>query len=181
MSRIGKKLILIPESVEVKIEGQKVTAKGPKGEISKEIRPEINAELKESHLLVSPKIEKKNTNAFWGLTRALIANMIKGVAEGYEKKLEIEGLGYRASLEGEDLLLFVGFTHSVKIKCPQGIKFLVEKNVITVSGADKELVGEIASKIRKIRPAEPYKGKGIKYQGEVIKRKAGKKVVATTA
>lgn len=179
MSRIGKKPILIPENVEVKIDGQKVIVKGPKGELSKEIRPEIKVELKESHLLVSPKIETKRTKAFWGLTRALIANMIKGVTEGYEKKLEIEGLGYRASLEGEDLVLFVGFTHPVKIKCPEGIKFLAEKNVITISGINKELVGEFASKIRKIRPAEPYKGKGIRYQGEVIKRKAGKKVVTT--
>lgn len=179
MSRIGKKSILIPENVEVKIEGQKITVKGPKGELSKEIRPEIKFELKENQLLVSPKMATKRTGPFWGLSRALIANMIKGVTAGYEKKLEIEGLGYRASLEGEELALFIGFTHPVKIKCPFGIKFLVEKNVIAISGIDKELVGEVASKIRKIRPAEPYKGKGIKYQGEVIKRKAGKKVVTT--
>ncbi|PIP25105.1 MAG: 50S ribosomal protein L6 [Candidatus Nealsonbacteria bacterium CG23_combo_of_CG06-09_8_20_14_all_36_12] len=192
MSRIGKKPILIPEDVEVKIEpaqvsskfgageGQKVVVKGPKGELSQEVRPEIKVETKGGQIFISPKIETKRTSAFWGLTRALIANMIRGVTEGYEKKLEIEGLGYRAQLEGENLVLSVGFTHPVKIDCPSGIKFSIEKNVITVSGADKELVGQIASKIRKVRPPEPYKGKGIKYQGEVIRRKAGKKVVTTT-
>ena len=192
MSRIGKKPILIPEDVEVKIEpaqvsskfgageGQKVVVKGPKGELSQEVRPEIKVETKGGQIFISPKIETKRTSAFWGLTRALIANMIRGVTEGYEKKLEIEGLGYRAQLEGENLVLSVGFTHPVKIDCPSGIKFSIGKNVITVSGADKELVGQIASKIRKVRPPEPYKGKGIKYQGEVIRRKAGKKVVTTT-
>jgi len=192
MSRIGKKPILIPEDVEVKIEpaqvsskfgageGQKVVVKGPKGELSQEVRPEIKVETKGGQIFISPKIETKRTSAFWGLTRALIANMIRGVTEGYEKKLEIEGLGYRAQLEGENLVLSVGFTHPVKIDCPSGIKFSIEKNVITVSGVDKELVGQIASKIRKVRPPEPYKGKGIKYQGEVIRRKAGKKVVTTT-
>ena len=181
MSRIGKKPILIPENVEVKIDNQKVIVSGPKGELSREVRPEIKVELKDNQILVSPKIETKRTKAFWGLTRALLSNMVKGVIEEYEKKLEIEGLGYRASLEGEDMVLFVGFTHPVKIKCPEGIKFSVEKNIITISGINKELVGGIASKIKKIRPAEPYKGKGIKYQGEIIRRKAGKKVVATAA
>jgi large subunit ribosomal protein L6 len=177
MSRVGKKPILIPESVEVKIEGQKVIIKGPKGELSQEVRPEIMIEQKNGQIFVLPKIETKKTKALWGLTRALIANMIKGVTEGYEKKLEIQGLGYRATIEGEDLVLFAGFTHPVKIKCPQKIKFSVEKNVISVSGIDKELVGQVASKIRKVRPPEPYKGTGIRYQGEVIRRKAGKKVV----
>ena len=177
MSRIGKKPIKIPENVEVKIEGQKVIIKGPKGELACEVRPEIKVELKENQLLVSPQVEMKKTKAFWGLTGAILANMIKGVTEGYEKTLEIEGLGYRAQLEGEDLVLFVGFTHPVKIKCPEGIKFSVEKNVIKVLGINKELVGKIASKIRKVRPPEPYKGKGIRYLGEVIRRKVGKKAV----
>jgi len=179
MSRVGKKPILIPENVEVKIEGQNVTIKGPKGELSREIRPEIKVEVKENKIFVTPQIEAQKTKAFWGLTRALIANMIKGVAEGYEKKLEIEGLGFRVSLEGDNLVLQVGFTHPIKIKAPQGIKFLVEKNIITVLGADKELVGQTSAKIRKIKPPEPYKGKGIKYLGEVIRRKVGKKVVTT--
>lgn len=180
MSRVGKKPILIPEGVQVEIEGQKITIKGLKGELSRECRPEIGIELKEKKIFVLPKIETKQTKPLWGTTRALIANMIKGVKEGYEKKLEIEGLGFKATLEGNDLTLSVGFSHPVKIKTPPGIKISVEKNIITVSGIDKELVGQIASKIRKTKPAEPYKGKGIKYVGEVIRRKAGKKVVTTT-
>lgn len=185
MSRIGKKPILIPEGVEVKIEGQKVTVKGPKGELQKEIRPEIKVELKENKIFVQPFskkgwIQTKKTKAFWGLMRALLNNMVKGVVEGYEKKLEIEGLGYKAFLEGNDLVLQVGFTHPVKIVAPEGIKFSVEKNVIIVSGVDKEKVSQLAAKIRKVRPPEPYKGTGIRYQGEVIRRKAGKKVVTTT-
>lgn len=177
MSRIGKKPIEVPEQVEVKIEGNKVMVSGPKGELSQEIRPEIKVEKKEGKIFVLPKIETKKTKALWGLTRTLIFNMVKGVTQGYEKKLEIEGLGYRATVEGENLVLEVGFSHPVKIKAPEGIKFSVEKNVITVSGIDKELVGQIAAKIRKTKPPEPYKGKGIRYLGEVIRRKPGKKVV----
>ncbi len=202
MSRIGKKPILIPEDVEVKIEDQKVIVKGPKGEFQREIRPEIKVEVKENKIFVFPQIEGKprtrtpqenkfptgqassvrgrKTKAFWGLTRALVFNMLKGVKEGYEKKLEIEGLGYRANLEGKDLVLYVGFTHPVKIIAPEGIKFSVEKKIIVVSGADKELVGQVAAKIRKARPPEPYKGKGIRYFGEVIRRKEGKKATTTT-
>ena len=177
MSRVGKKPILIPENVEVKIEGQKVIIKGPKGELSREIRPEIKVEVKGNQIFVFPKEETKKTKAFWGLTRTLLANMIKGVTEGYEKKLEIEGLGFKALVEGEDLKLLVGFTHPVAIKAPQDIKFSVEKNVITVSGIDKEKVGLVAATIRKVKPPEPYKGKGIRYQGEIVRRKVGKKVV----
>jgi len=180
MSRIGKKPILIPEGVEVRIEGQKVVIKGPKGEILREIRPEIRIEVNENKIFLSPQIETKKTKAFWGLTRALIFNMTEGVTEGYEKKLEIEGLGFRAVLEGENLQLYVGFTHPIKIEAPQGIKFSIEKNIITVSGADIEKVSQIAAKIRKVKPPEPYKGKGIKYLGEVIRRKVGKKAITTT-
>lgn len=177
MSRIGKKPIKIPEGVEVKIEGDLVTIKGPKGELSRKIRPEIKVEKKEGKLQVSPKINTKNTKAFWGLTRSLLANDIKGVTQGYEKKLVIEGLGYKAELQGKDLVLRVGFTHPVKISPPEGITFSVDKNIISVSGINKELVGQMAAKIRKVRPPEPYKGKGIKYLGEIVKRKPGKKVV----
>ncbi|MBA7611179.1 50S ribosomal protein L6 [subsurface metagenome] len=180
MSRIGKKPIEILQGVEVKIDGSKVLIKGPKGELAFEVRPEIKVEVKEGKILVAPQIETKNTKAFWGLTRALLQNIIKGVTEGYEKKLEIEGVGYRANLEGQDLVLNVGFSHPVKIKAPEGIKFAVEKNMITVSGIDKGLVGQTAAKIRKVRPPEPYKGKGIKYVGEQIRRKVGKRAVTTT-
>ncbi len=207
MSRVGKKPILIPENVEVKveetsvssspsslrgsvIESQKVIIKGPKGELSREIRPEIKVEAKGNQIFIFPKKETKpkhitryvlgkKTKAFWGLTRTLLANMIKGVKEGYEKKLEIEGLGFKALVEGENLELLVGFSRPVKIKAPPDIKFLVEKNVITVSGIDKEKVGLVAATIRKVKPPEPYKGKGIRYQGEIVKRKVGKKVVTT--
>lgn len=177
MSRIGKKPILIPENVEVKIEGQRIVVKGPKGELQRDIRPEIRIEIKEGRIFVSPKIETKRTRAFWGLTRALLFNMIKGVTEGYERKLEIEGIGFRVGLEGNDLILYVGFSHPVKVKEPQGVNFSVEKNIITVSGIDKELVSQTAANIRKVKPPEPYKGKGIRYAGEVIRRKVGKKVV----
>jgi len=179
MSRIGKKPILIPEGVDVKIDSQKVLVKGPKGELSREIRPEIKIEVKDNQIIVSPQIETKQTKAFWGLSRALINNMIKGVKEGFEKKLEIEGLGFRASVENDGLSLLVGFTNPVKIVAPEDIKFLVEKNIITVSGADIEKVSQIAAKIRKTKPPEPYKGKGIKYLGEQIRRKVGKKVTTT--
>ena len=179
MSRVGKKPIKIPQGVEVKIEGQKVMIKGPKGELQREIRPELEILQKEGVIFVQPRIETKKTSAFWGLTRSLIANMIEGVSRGYEKKLEIQGIGYKARLEGEDLVLEIGFSHPVKIRCPQGIKFSIEKNIITVSGIDKELVGNIAAKIRKVKKPEPYKGKGIRYLGEVVRKKMGKKAVST--
>lgn len=175
MSRVGKKPIKIPPNVEVKIEKNKVTIKGPKGELSREVRPEIKVKEDKGSLVVSPKAETKKSKAFWGLTRALLNNMVKGVCEGYEKKLEIKGLGYKANLEGETLVLMAGFTHPVKIKAPQGIQITTQQKIITVSGIDKELVGQVASRIKKVRPAEPYKGKGIRYVGEVIRRKAGKK------
>lgn len=186
MSRIGKKPILIPVNVEVKIEDSKITAKGPKGELSKEISPEFKIEIKEGKIFVLPKKEiksggrkAKKIKSMWGFTGALLTNLLKGVVEGYEKKLEVEGLGYKVLLEGPDLVLQVGFTHPVKIKVPEGIKFSVEKNIIIVSGIDKAVVGQVAAKIREVRPPEPYKGKGIRYSGEVVRRKAGKKVVTT--
>jgi large subunit ribosomal protein L6 len=178
MSRIGKKPILIPESVEVKIEGRKVAVKGPKGELRREFRPEIKIEKKEKEIVISPAKEGKKTRALWGLTRVLVANMIQGVVSGYQKKLEIQGVGYRTNLEGEDLVLELGFSHPVKIKKPEDVDFSLEKNIITVSGINKELVGQLAAKIRRVRPPEPYKGKGIRYLGEVVRKKAGKKAAA---
>ena len=163
----------------MKIEGQKVIIKGPKGELKREVRPEIKVEVKDNQIFVLPQVESKKTKALWGLTRQLLANMVKGVTDGYEKKLEIEGLGFKAALEGNSILLSVGFSHQVKIDAPEGIKFSTEKNVITVSGVDKEQVGQMAANIRKVKKPEPYKGKGIKYLGEQIRRKIGKKVVAT--
>jgi len=176
MSRIGKKSIQIPEGVEVKIEGNAVSVKGPKGELQREVRPEIKVAIEGKEILVSPSKETKRTNAFWGLTRTLIFNMIEGVKDGYEKKLEIQGVGYKANLEGEELVLQVGFSHLVKIEKIEGISFSVDKNIITVSGIDKQLVGQVSAKIRAVKPPEPYKGKGIRYQGEYVRRKTGKKV-----
>jgi large subunit ribosomal protein L6 len=186
MSRIGKKSIQIPANVEIKIEAvmpkiQKVTVRGQKGELSQIIPEEVRAEVKEGKIFIFPQVQNKKTNAIWGLMRALVFNMVKGVTEGYQRKLEIEGVGYNAQVKGEDLELKVGYINTLKIKAPEGIKISVEKNVISVSGIDKELVGQIAAKIRKAKPAEPYKGKGIKYQGETIRRKVGKRVAATTA
>ncbi len=178
MSRIGKKPIKILEGVEVKINGRKIIVKGPKGELSREVLPEIKLEQKQGKIFVLKQAETKKSNAFWGLTRSLIANMVEGVARGYEKKLEVQGLGYKANLQGEDLVLHVGFSHPVKFPAVPGVKFSVEKNIITVSGFDKEKVGQTAAKIRKIRPPEPYKGKGIRYKGEVVRIKVGKKAVA---
>ena len=182
MSRIGKKTIEIPENVEVKTDNQKIMVKGPKGELSLEVRPEIKVEIKEKTIRVFPEKdleEEKEVKAFWGLTRALLANMLKGVVDGYEKKLQIEGLGYKAALEGDNLVLNVGFSHPVKFTAPENIKFSVDKDIITVSGIDKELVGRIAAQIRRIKPPEPYKGKGIRYFDEVVRKKIGKKAVAT--
>lgn len=179
MSRIGKQPILIPESVEVKIEGQKIIIKGPKGELQREIRPEIKVEVRGSKILTIPKIETSKTKAFWGLSRALINNMIKGVNNGYEKKLKIEGIGYRAALEGDNLVLQLGYTHPVNMSPPEGVKFSLDKDIITISGFDIEKVSQTAAEIRKKKPAEPYKGKGIRYLGEIIRRKAGKKATTT--
>lgn len=177
MSRIGKKPIEIPQGVEVKMEKEEVKVKGPKGELSQKIRPEIEVAIEEGKVIVSPRKDTKETKALWGLTRALLANLIQGVTEGFEKKLEIRGVGYRANLEGEDLVLQVGFSNPVKMKKPEGIQFLVEKDIITVSGIDKQLVGETAARIRRVRPPDAYKGKGIRYLGEVVKKKEGKKAV----
>lgn len=179
MSRIGKKPIEIPKDVEVKVESNTVIIKGPQGELQKELPFEIKIEIKDDKIFVTPGKETKRTKALWGLFRTLISNMVEGVTKGYEKKLEMHGVGYKANLEEEDLILLVGFSHSVKIDKVEGIKFLVEKSIITISGIDKELVGQIAAKIRKVRPPEPYKGKGIRYLGEEIRRKTGKKAATT--
>jgi len=180
MSRIGKKPIQITEGIKAEIKGQSLKILGPKGELQIEIHRDIKAEIKDNEILISPQKENpsKKAKGFWGLYRALIFNMIEGVSKGFEKKLEIEGVGYRAAVDGDNLVLSVGFVNPVKIKKPEGINFLVEKNVITVSGASKQKVGQIAAVIRKAKKAEPYKGKGIKYQGEKIRRKEGKKVVS---
>jgi large subunit ribosomal protein L6 len=175
MSRIGKKPILIPSGVTVTVEGSNVTVKGPKGELFQRIRPEIAVKISDSQVTFEVARETKETNAFWGLSRALVANMIKGVTEGFEKKLELVGVGYRVKPNGNGITLTVGFSHPVDFPAPEGIKLeVLDQNNLTISGADRQMVGQVAAKIRKIRKPEPYKGKGIKYAGEVIRRKAGK-------
>jgi len=183
MSRIGKQPIPIPEKVEVKIDGDIVIAKGPKGELRRQLPKGISAHIEDGNILIFPVSKKNETDrkimALWGLSRALVANLVKGVKDGYEKKLEIEGVGFRVAVQGNKLVLNIGFSHPVEIEAPGGIEFKVEKNVITVSGSNKELVGQTAADIRSRRKPEPYKGKGIRYQGEIIKIKAGKKAVST--
>lgn len=180
MSRIGKKPIEIPSTIKLEIQGHEVKISGPKGELKTSIHRDIKAELKNGKIFVVPqKKELSNkSKSLWGLYRALIFNMVQGVQHGFEKKLEIEGVGFKAAVQGDELVLNLGFVNPVKIKKPEGIGFLVEKNVITVSGISKEAVGQTAAIIRVAKKAEPYKGKGIKYQGEKIRRKEGKKVVA---
>ena len=181
MSRIGKKPIKIPENIEVKIEPNQVLIKGPKGEISQKVPQEILVEKKENEIILSPQRKSKRTAALWGLTRALLQNHVKGVIDGFEKKLEIKGIGYKASLEKEKTLcLNVGFSHPVNLEIPEGLKISVEKNIITVWGIDKQRVGEFAAKIRRVRKPEPYKGKGIRYLEEKVRLKEGKKAATTT-
>jgi len=183
MSRIGKQSILIPEKVEVKIDGDLVIVKGPKGELTRRLVASIEARIEDGKILFSPgktaDPADKKIMALWGLSRALVFNMVKGVTDGFEKRLEIEGIGYRVALQGNKLVLSLGFSHPVEIEAPKGIEFKTEKNTIIVSGIDKEMVGQVAADIRSRRKPEPYKGKGIRYQGEVIKIKAGKKAVST--
>ncbi len=181
MSRIGKKPIEIPEGVKIEISDREIKVTGPKGELKQAMHPEIKVEVKDNLVLVAPRAElSKRGRGLWGLYRALISNMVEGVSKGFEKKLEIEGVGFKANVDGEYLVLNLGFTNPIKIKKIDGVDFLVEKNLITVSGANKERVGHIAALIRIQKKAEPYKGKGIKYQGEKIRRKEGKKVVASS-
>lgn len=174
MSKIGKIPIKIKEGVSVAIEKREVKITGPKGALSFNLPKGIDVKTEDGRILVSTKSQTEGTSALFGLTRALIANMVKGVTEGFEKKLELSGVGYRAQVSGNDLMLSVGYSHQVKISAPEGIKFNVAENQITILGIDKILVGDTAAKIRKIRPPEPYKGKGISYVGERIRRKAGK-------
>ena len=178
MSRIGKKAIEIPQGVQVQIEGQKIIVRGPKGELSREFHDEIKFEKRDNQILVSNRNNSLDTKALWGLIRTLIANMVQGVNQKFEKKLEIEGIGYKAVVEGGQVVLNIGFTNPLKLPLPKDVTVSVEKNVITVAGIDKAEVGQFAARIRASRPVEPYKGKGIRYQGEFVRKKLGKKAAA---
>jgi len=174
MSKIGKKPISIVPGVTVTIANGQVTIAGPKATMAFPMQVGIAVEVIDGNIVVSQKNTEGNAAAAFGLTRSILANMVQGVTSGFEKKLELSGVGYRAAGAGSDLTLSVGFSHPVKIKAPEGITFAVSENIITVAGADKMLVGDVAAKIRSVRPPEPYKGKGIKYVGERIRRKVGK-------
>lgn len=179
MSRVGKKPISIPTGVDVMIDGTTVRVKGPKGELTQTFTPRVQIgfdEMSQPRTVVVHVLDEndKSSRAQWGTVRAIIQHMITGVEQGFSRQLEINGVGYRVSLQGKNLLLTVGFSHDVPVQMPVGIEASVEGNVITIKGADKQMVGEVAANIRKIRKPEPYKGKGIKYVGEVIRRKAGK-------
>ncbi len=176
MSRIGKKPIPIPAGVTLAIDGQKITVKGPKGELSWTVVDEIVLSQADGALTFAPRDESTRAKAMWGLSRTLVDNMVHGVTQGYEQNLELVGVGYRAAMKGASLGMQLGFSHDVDIPPPPGITFTVGKPTeVKVSGIDKQLVGETAARIRKIRPPEPYKGKGVRYGGEKVRRKEGKK------
>lgn len=175
MSRIGKRPISVPSGVEVKIDGQTVSVKGPKGELSHTVAEPITVALEDGVITLERPDEERESRALHGLSRSMVYNMIIGVTEGYEKKLEIVGTGYRVQAKGSDIELSLGYSHSIPVAAPQGITFQVEgNNKLTVSGIDKQVVGEVAANIRKLRSPEPYKGKGVRYAGEQIRRKVGK-------
>jgi len=175
MSRIGKRPIPVISGVTVEIDGQTVRVKGPKGELSRTVHPEMQLKMEAGQVIVGRPSDETRHKALHGLTRTLIANMVEGVAKGYQKVLEIQGVGYKAEVKKDGLNVIVGYSHPVAYKAPEGITFAVENNtIVKISGPNKELVGQVAAEIRQIRKPEPYKGKGIRYQGERVRRKAGK-------
>jgi large subunit ribosomal protein L6 len=175
MSRIGKKPVAVPSGVTVQVEGQLIRVKGPKGELARTVHAEIGLALDGDQVSVTRPSDESRHKALHGLTRTLIANMVEGVAKGYQKTLEIQGVGYKAEMTKTGLNVIVGYSHPVAYQAPEGITFAVENNtVVRISGPNKELVGQVAAELRQIRPPEPYKGKGIRYQGERVRRKAGK-------
>jgi large subunit ribosomal protein L6 len=176
MSRIGRKPIEVPESVTVSVAPGRVTVNGPKGELTQAISTDMKVEQENGTVTVSRPTDRGEHRALHGLTRSLIANMVVGVTDGYEKRLEIQGVGYRARLQGKSLELALGYSHPVSVQAPEGIEFEVpQPTEVVVKGIDKQLVGEIAAQVRKKRPPEPYKGKGIRYSGEYVRRKVGKR------
>ena len=176
MSRIGKSPVPIPSGVTVTLDGQKVAIKGPKGELSWTVADEIEVAQEDGALTFKPRSDSQRARAMWGLSRTLVGNMVHGVTQGYERTLELVGVGYRAAMKGRALSMQLGFSHEVDIPAPDGITFTVPRQTeIRISGVDKQLVGEMAARIRKVRPPEPYKGKGVRYAGEKVRRKEGKK------
>jgi large subunit ribosomal protein L6 len=176
MSRIGKKPIAIPAGVTLTLDGQTVTVKGPKGQLSWTVVEEITLKHENGELTLAPRDDSPRARAMWGLSRSLVGNMVHGVSNGYEEVLELVGVGYRAAMKGQSLSMQLGFSHDVDIPPPAGITFAVPRQTeVRIAGIDKQLVGETAARIRRIRPPEPYKGKGVRYAGEKVRRKEGKK------
>jgi large subunit ribosomal protein L6 len=176
MSRIGKRTIAVPKGVTVSLDGQTVSVKGPKGERSWTVAQEIEVKLENDEINLVAREDTQRARAMWGLSRTLVDNMVVGVTDGFERVLELVGVGYRAALKGNDLSLQLGFSHEVDVKAPAGVTFTVPKQTeIRIAGNDKQVVGELAANIRKLRPPEPYKGKGVRYSGEKVRRKEGKK------
>lgn len=175
MSRIGKQPVEVPSAVDVKVDGQRVTVKGPKGELVLDVHPDMSVEVDDGAVVVTRSSEQQRHRALHGLTRSLLSNMVEGVTDGFKKTLEIVGVGYRADKRGKGITLNLGFSHSIDYEAPEGITLETpDQTTIVVEGADKQAVGQVAAEIRSFRPPEPYKGKGIRYQGEQIRRKAGK-------
>lgn len=174
MSRIGNAPIVIPAGVEVKLDGNTVTVKGPKGELTRTVHQNMKVEIEGAEIKVTRPNDQKENRSLHGLTRTLIANMVEGVTNGYSKQLEVNGVGYRSSVEGNKLVLNIGYSHPVEMPFPDGVKAEVNDKIITISGIDKQKVGQFAAEVREKRPPEPYKGKGIKYVDEHIRRKEGK-------
>ncbi len=175
MSRIGNKIIPLPEGVDFQVKDNKVIVKGPKGELSLDLRPEVHVAMENGHVKVSRRDDSKPCRAFHGMTRALLSNMVEGVSKGFERTLEIVGVGYRAQMQGKNLVLNLGYSHPIEVEPPKGIELATDgPTKVFVRGIDKQAVGQTAANIRGFRPPEPYKGKGVRYAGEHIIRKAGK-------
>ncbi len=179
MSRIGKKPIVIPQGVEVKLADGKISVKGPKGSLDFKFSQQVRIEIKDGNLIVQKIGKTKDTPAIWGTTARIIENMIKGVTEGFQKQLELNGVGFRMNLQGKKIILALGFSHPVEIEIPEGIEVKIENNLMTILGIDKQKIGQFAADIKKLKPVEPYKGKGFRYVGEIVRKKEGKKAVAS--
>ncbi|MFZ2225836.1 MAG: 50S ribosomal protein L6 [Candidatus Moraniibacteriota bacterium] len=180
MSKIGKKSISIPAGVTVALEQDKLSAKGPKGELFMLVHKDAKVEIKDNQIVVSKAAEVPGANAIWGLTRSLVNNIIIGVSVGYEKKLELQGVGFRMSIQGKKIVMALGFSHPVEMEIVEGITAkLEENNTLSISGIDKQLVGQFAANVKNLKKVEPYKGKGFRYAGEKVRRKAGKKAAST--
>lgn len=180
MSRLGKKPITIPEKVKAEVQNGEITITGPKGTLSFVFHREVEARVSENNIIVEKKGNSKKAPAIWGTTARLIENMIKGVSDGFQKQLELNGVGFRMAMQGKKINLALGFSHPVEVEIPDDIEVKIENNIMTIAGIDKQRVGQFAAEIRLLKPVEPYKGKGLRYVGEIVKKKEGKKAVSSS-